>query len=199
MANKTPAGQKSEAEFFVLVMGLGFIVLLLGYNIYPGPQWRSESLARQKAAEAARIREESKTKAEELRQEQLRIKEAQQEAARKAAAEAKTIREKQLHEQELRSIALELLAMSRDPDKFSDFSGTCLKADNLMSRTELLRDQVGVVDFNFWSYQSDLRGENDPTINEALSNKAFIRDGKIDAFELLQSIDDYRKTCNAVR
>lgn len=118
-----PSSHDSGAGLIALLVGIGFIAFQLGSNIYPGPQWRSEDLARKKAAEAVRVKEELERKAEELRGEQFRIKQAQQEASRKAAAEADIIARKQIQHREEAERQLRLEAQRRewnDPEKVAE-------------------------------------------------------------------------------
>ena len=99
---------------------------------------------------------------------------------------------------ELKAIAVKLIEMDLDPDKFSRSSTTCSNAKSLVSRLEALKEKRGVLDFNFWQYQSDMQTTSDSDWNGGLKQKGYIVDGKIKAFELQASVDDYIKTCDAM-
>ena len=101
-------------------------------------------------------------------------------------------------EKELKSITEAIIAMDLDRDKFSRSSTTCSRANSLMSRLETLKEKRGVLNFNFWDYQTDMRDTSDSDWNGGAKQRGYIVNGKINAYELMASVDDYIKTCDAM-
>lgn len=128
-------------------------------------------------------------------------KEAKTNLAQQEKKEESEARAERNHESELKSITSELIQLDLDNNKDWSFvdNGTCTKAQALMSRIERLREQKGAVSFNFWVYESDLSGTTDADWNGGSRDRGYIVDGKIRAFELESSIQDYIKTCDAMR
>jgi hypothetical protein len=98
----------------------------------------------------------------------------------------------------LTQIAVALINLDHDPNKFSGESSTCRDADRLRKRIKELREERGVMDFKFWKFQTDMTDMTDADWNGGRRDKAYIVDGRINAFELEASIEDYIKTCRVI-
>jgi hypothetical protein len=156
-------------------------------------------------SKANRIEEDKRVALLKAEQEAIRAKEEDRirrekvaEAARLAEQDRKERDIERNHEGRLKSITLALIELDRNPNKFSNGSPTCSKAKDLMTRIKKLRDDRGVVDFNFWTYKSDLQPLTDADWNGGRRESGYIVDGQINAFEVMQSINDYIKSCETI-
>lgn len=198
---------KEEAKRFILIGKARSMLILLVFaytlfhftdGIYPGPQWRIEAREKDRIAklEAQKARDEQNERtiaAQREDDERKRIAKLQEqkvvtEKARKALRQTN----------ELTQIAVALISLDRDPNKLSSESSTCRDADRLLARIKELREERGVMDFNFWKFQTDMTGMTDADWNGGRRDKGYIVDGKIKAFELEASIEDYIKTCGVI-
>ena len=157
-------------------------------------------------SKADSIEEDKRVALLKAQQEAIRAKDEERKRREKVAEAARLADQDRIkrdteknHQGQLRSITLALIELDRNPDKFSNGNLTCSKATDLMSRIEKLRDDRGVVDFNFWTYKSDLQALSDADWNGGRRESGYIVDGAINAFEVLQTINDYIKTCEAIR
>jgi hypothetical protein len=187
-----------KARSILILSVFAYTLFHFADGIYPGPQWRIED--REKARiiklEAQRARDEQSRRtiaAKKEDEERRRIARLQEEkvAAEKARKELRQTNE-------LTQIAIALISLDRDPNKFTNESSTCRDADRLLARTKELREERGVMDFNFWEFQTDMTDMTDADWNGGPRDKGYIMEGKINAFELEASIEDYIKTCGVI-
>jgi hypothetical protein len=194
--NRTSRNEKVRP----ILISIGFIYALFRFTdgVYPGPQWRIEARERERVArlEAQRVKDEQNKliiAAQKEDEERRRVARLQEERVT-----AEKARKDLRQTDELTQIAVALISLDRDPNKFTRESSTCRDADRLRERIKELRKERGVMDFNFWRFQTDMTDMTDADWNGGRREKGYIVDGRINAFELEASIEDYIQTCKVI-
>ncbi len=82
-------GRNSQPFWLILIpVGFGFIISRIFIDVYPGPQWRAEDLAKKQKAEIERVKQEQESRAELIRLEKEQAERVAEQQRRKAEKEA---------------------------------------------------------------------------------------------------------------